>query len=211
MELPRFDMTQIETNGCIFVIGRRDRGKTFLMQDMMCNLREKITSDGIAITLKPEGDNQVYQKFMSVENVYSDYERIKPQCFDEKQFIIFDDCFYYFCDDDNNFIPKSLIIKTANTSLSVVVMQYPLNPTNQLKRCLNYLIIFSESILTSRNRIYRLYLNKIIPTFDLFCQMMDQISGHQCLVIAVKTKQVFIYEATDRGNFTMDGVSYYIK
>ena len=86
-------------------------------------------------------------------------------------------------------------------------MQYPLGIPPDLRTQIDYTFIFRNNLIGNRKRIYENYAG-MFPTFDIFCQVMDQCTENfECIVINNNAKsnrledQVFWYKAEPRGNF----------
>jgi hypothetical protein len=86
-------------------------------------------------------------------------------------------------------------------------MQYPLGITPNLRTNIDYVFILRENIVANRKRIYDNYAG-MFPTFEVFCQVMDQCTENfECLVINNTTKSnklednVFWYKASTHPPF----------
>ena len=88
-------------------------------------------------------------------------------------------------------------------------MQYPLGITPNLRTNIDFVFILRENNITNRKRIYDNYAG-MFPTFEMFCQFMDQCTeNYECLVIANGIQsnkledQVFWYKASDHPAFRL--------
>ena len=62
-------------------------------------------------------------------------------------------------------------------------MQYPLGIPPDLRTQIDYTFIFRNNLIGNRKRIYENYAG-LFPTFDVFCQVMDQCTDDfGCIVI----------------------------
>ena len=89
----------------------------------------------------------------------------------------------------------------------IISMQYPLGIPPNLRTNIDFIFILRENIVANRKRIYDNYAG-MFPTFEVFCQVMDQCTENfECLVIDNTTKSnkledtVFWYKAETHGNF----------
>jgi hypothetical protein len=88
----------------------------------------------------------------------------------------------------------------------MITMQYCLGLPPMLRSNIDYTFIYRENNISNRKRIYENFAG-MFPTFDVFCQVMDQCTeNYECLVInnSARTnklnEQVFWYKAPLRGN-----------
>jgi hypothetical protein len=93
--------------------------------------------------------------------------------------------------------------------MTIITMQYPLGITPNLRTNVDFVFILRENILNNRKRIYDNYAG-MFPTFDLFCQFMDQCTeNYECMVICNGVQsnrlddQVFWYKASDHPPFRL--------
>lgn len=200
MKVPKLDITLTKTLTklpTIFILGRRGVGKTFLIKDLLWHYRE--IHQGIVIT--PSEFDSFYETFRPKQSIHSKYKKDMTVMdnISESQFMVLDDCFY----DDQVFRDESLCECFKNPHiLLAMALQYPLNIPLRLRDVADYVFIFREPSVSIRQRIYQNYVDKVIPTFELFCQYMDQIAEteHQCLVIGTATSEVFYYQAEKRND-----------
>jgi hypothetical protein len=88
-------------------------------------------------------------------------------------------------------------------------MQYPLGVPPNLRTNIDFVFILRENVLGNRKRIYDNYAG-MFPTFQMFCQFMDQCTeNYECLVICNGIQsnrledQVFWYKASEHPPFKM--------
>jgi hypothetical protein len=128
---------------------------------------------------------------------------------DPRAFLILDDCLY-----DSSWIKEEstryVFMNGRHVDLSTMItMQYPLGITPNLRTNVDFVFILRENILGNRRRIYENYAG-MFPTFEMFCQFMDQCTeDFHCLVICNSSSsnkledQVFWYKASDHPQFHM--------
>jgi len=128
---------------------------------------------------------------------------------DPRAFLILDDCLY-----DASWIQQEstryVFMNGRHIDLmTIITMQYPLGITPNLRTNVDFVFILRENILNNRKRIYDNY-SGMFPTFDLFCQFMDQCTeNYECMVICNGVQsnrledQVFWYKAADHPPFQM--------
>ena len=81
----------------------------------------------------------------------------------------------------------------------ILTIQYPNIPL-ALTSNIDYVCVFNEPNLDNRKRIYKDY-GGVIPTFEIFSDMLNTLADHECLVIKLNgssdiKEQVFWYKAT---------------
>lgn len=88
-------------------------------------------------------------------------------------------------------------------------MQYPLGVSPNLRTNIDFVFILRENNISNRRRIYENFAG-MFPTFEMFCQFMDQCTeNYECLVIANGVQsnklddQVFWYKASEHPPFHM--------
>ena len=88
-------------------------------------------------------------------------------------------------------------------------MQYPVGIPPFLRTNIDYVFILRENVISNRKRIYEHYAG-MIPSFDAFCQIMDNCAeDYECLVIdnttssATLKDRVFWYKAESHADFRM--------
>lgn len=241
LELKKFDMKSItfksnDTKGpVIFLIGRRDTGKTFLVKDLLFYHQD--VPIGTVISGTEEG-NGFYSKLVPKLFIHNEYntaiienilkrqrsvlkqitkevETYKKSNIDPRTFVIMDDCLY-----DNTWsrdkMMRLLFLNGRHWKVMLVVtMQYPLGVPPTLRTNIDYVFILREPYIANRKRIYENYAG-MFPTFESFCQVMDQCTeNYECLVINNNVKsnklqdQVFWYKADSHNDFKLGSKEFW--
>jgi hypothetical protein len=102
---------------------------------------------------------------------------------DPRSFMILDDCMY----DDSWTHDKNIRYLFMNGRwlkvFFIITMQYPLGIQPALRTNVDYVFILREPYTNNRKRIYENYASAF-PSFEFFCQIMDQCTqNYECLVI----------------------------
>jgi len=91
----------------------------------------------------------------------------------------------------------------------LITMQFPLGIQPALRTNVDYVFILREPYMNNRRRLYENY-GSAFPSFEFFCQMMDQCTqNYECLVINNNTQSnkledtIFWYKAEIHGEFKM--------
>ena len=222
----------------IVIIGKKDTGKSFLVRDILCNTQSAFPI-GTVIS-GTEVANEFFQHMVPSKLIHDKYEPgivmgvIKRQLgaktarnndkhrgggnsnIDTRAFLILDDCLY-----DASWIKEEstryVFMNGRHIDLmTIITMQYPLGITPNLRTNVDFVFILRETILGNRRRIYENYAG-MFPTFEMFCQFMDQCTENfECLVICNGVQsnkledQVFWYKASDHPTFRMCSDSLWI-
>jgi hypothetical protein len=242
LELKKFDMKSIsfkpnDSKGpVIFLLGRRDTGKSFLVRDLLYYHQD--IPIGTVISGTEEG-NGFYGKMVPKLFIHNEYntaiienilkrqrsvlkqikkemETYKKSNIDPRTFVIMDDCLY-----DNTWsrdkIMRLLFLNGRHWKVILIVtMQYPLGVPPTLRTNIDYVFILRDNYIANRKRIYENYAG-MFPTRDIFDQVFSQITeNYGCMVINNRiktsdlTKKVFWYKSQPTPKFTL-GNNIYLK
>jgi len=241
LELKKFDMKNItfdanKASGPVIVlIGRRDTGKSFLVRDLLYYHQDIPIGTVISGT---EAGNGFYGKLVPRLFIHDEYNTViiekilKRQkivikeinkeinaygrsSIDARTFVILDDCLY-----DNSWarekVMRLLFMNGRHWKIMLIItMQYPLGVPPNLRTNIDYTFILREPYLSNKKRIYENFAG-MFPTFESFCQVMDQCTeNYECLVVANNTKsnkledQVFWYKADGHGDFRLGSKEFW--
>ena len=241
LELKKFDMKAItfkpnENQGPVIVlIGRRDTGKSFLVRDLLYYHQDIPIGTVISGT---EAGNGFYSKMVPklfiheeyntaiIENILKRQKIVVKQIKKEKEaygrsnidprtFVILDDCLY-----DNSWAREKLMRLLFMNGrhwkvMLIITMQYPLGVPPNLRTNIDYTFILREPYIANRKRIYENYAG-MFPTFESFCQVMDQCTeNYECLVIVNNARsnkledQIFWYKAQLHNNFKLGSKEFW--
>ena len=241
LELKKFDMKNIvfkagENQGPVIVlIGRRDTGKSFLVRDLLYYHQDIPIGTVISGT---EAGNGFYSKMVPklfiheeyntaiIENILKRQRIVVKQIKKEKEaygrsnidprtFLILDDCLY-----DNSWAREKLMRLLFMNGrhwkvMLIITMQYPLGVPPNLRTNIDYTFILREPYIANRKRIYENYAG-MFPTFESFCQVMDQCTeNYECLVVVNNSKsnkledQIFWYKASAHSSFKLGSKEFW--
>lgn len=220
IQLKKFDITNISDDKVVVLIGKRDTGKSFLVRDILFHHTGIPAGQVISGT---EAANEFYSCMIPKMYVYEEFEpgivqrllkrqrMMLDKCkenpnVDPRAFLVMDDCLY-----DNSWTKdknvRSLFMNGRHFKiLFMITMQYALGIPPNLRTNIDYVFILRENYVSNRKRLYEHYAG-MFPTFEMFCQVMDQCTeNYECLVINNNAKsnkledQVWWYKAKDHGN-----------
>jgi hypothetical protein len=128
---------------------------------------------------------------------------------DPRAFLILDDCLYdktWMNEESTRYV----FMNGRHIDLATLItMQYPLGVPPNLRTNIDFVFILRETVLNNRKRIYDNYAG-MFPTFQMFCQFMDQCTeNYECLVICNGIQsnrledQVFWYKAQEHPPFKL--------
>lgn len=236
LHLKKFDISSIADDKVIILIGKRDTGKSFIVRSLLHQHRDLPIGVVISPTeamnkfysnivpslfihdhYKPEIiDNILRRQKLIIKKRSKDIEMSGSSRVDPRAFLILDDCMY-----DNSWIRDKNVIGCFTNGrhyklLFVVTMQYPLGIPPMLRTNIDYVFILRENLVSNRRRIYENYAG-MFPSFEVFCQIMDQCTeNYECLVIHNNAKsnrledQVYWYKADPVDNFRLGAKEFWV-
>lgn len=222
-------MKKITDDKVVVLIGKRNTGKSFLCKDVLYHHRDIPCGQVISGT---EAANEFYTKMVPKLFIHEEYRPeviqnvLKRQRMmvdkhkqnnntDPRLFVVLDDCLY-----DNTWTKdknvRSLFMNGRHWKiLFMITMQYALGIPPNLRTNIDYVFILRENYVSNRKRLYEHYAG-MFPTFEMFCQVMDQCTeNYECLVVDNNAQsnrlddQVFWYKADERGEFTIGADDYW--
>ena len=227
VKLTKFDMSNIEDDKVVVLIGKRETGKSYLVKDLLYYHQDMPAGTVISGT---EGANSFYSKLMPSCFIHGEYNESiianylnrqkkitkawKQQMdstgdsnTDPRGFLILDDCLY-----DQSWVKskdvRSLFMNGRHyKSMFIITMQYALGIPPNLRTNIDYVFLLRENIVRNRKQLYEQYAG-MFPSFEVFAQVMDQCTeNYECLVIHNNAKsnklqdQVFWYKASPHDDF----------
>ena len=226
-KLKKFDMSNIDNDKVVVFIGKRDTGKSILVKDLLYYKKNIPVGTVISGT---EGANSFYSNLMPNIFIHNEYkpeiianvlkrqkniiDKIKCEVhdtgdsnIDPRFFLILDDCLYDKSWVTNKSIRGVFMNGRHYKILFIITMQYALGIPPSLRTNIDYVFILRENYVSNRKRLYEQFAG-MFPTFDMFCQVMDQCTeNYECLVINNNAKsnkledQIFWYKAEMHEDF----------
>jgi len=156
--------------------------------------------------VKDERNNE-YLVSWKVENV--------PANVDARSFCLLDDCLYDSSWTKDTNIRSFFLNGRHKDLFFIITMQYVMGIPPLLRTNIDYVFILREPYVQNRRRIFENFAG-VFPTFDAFCQVMDQCTeNYECLVIHTNSKsnkledQVFWYKAEQHDDFRIGAEEYW--
>lgn len=194
------------TSAVSVIIGKRARGKTTLVRDLLWQNRD--IPVGIVMSAT-EPCTHEYSKIMPKICIHDEYKPeiienvLKRQLeicrrkneshsnistiIDPRAFVVLDDCMYaasQFQDRHNkNFRPLFLNSRHLKTNI-FITMGYSYGFSPALRCNIDYIFLFGTESIGERKRLYDHY-GSMFPTFEAFCQVFEKCTDepYNCMVI----------------------------
>ena len=201
--LKKFNMKNIPDGSVIVLIGKRKTGKSILVKDLLYYHKDIPVGTIISGT---EGSNKFYSSIAPSIFIHNEYTpevvhnfvkrqtNVSREDSDEKQkygkssidpraFLLLDDCLHDNSWAKNKDIRYLFMNGRHANAMFITTMQYCMGIPPGLRTNIDYVFLLREPIVANRRRLYEQYAG-MFPSFDIFCQVMDQsTSNYECLVI----------------------------
>lgn len=235
INLRKFDMRRIPQDAVCVFIGRRRTGKSTLLRDLLYHHQDMPLGTVISGT---EESNSFYSKMIPPLFIHGEYNPLilanfvkrqklvmakiqqdeasgQKSRIDPRSFMILDDCMY----DDSWTHDKNIRYLFMNGRwlkvFLLITMQYPLGIQPALRTNVDFVFILREPYLSNRKRIFDNY-GSAFPSFEFFCQIMDQCTqNYECLVIDNTSQSskledcIFYYKADIHGQFRIGAPEFW--
>jgi hypothetical protein len=236
VSLRKFDMRKIQQDAVCVFIGRRRTGKSTLVRDLLYHHQDMPLGTVISGT---EESNSFYSKMIPPLFIHGEYsplilanfvkrqkmimakimaEQAQGQMksrYDPRSLMILDDCMY----DDSWTHDKNIRYLFMNGRwlkvFFLITMQYPLGIQPALRTNVDYVFVLREPYHSNRKRIFDNY-GSAFPSFEFFCQIMDQCTtNYECLVLDNTTQSnklediIFWYKAEMHGDFRIGAPEFW--
>lgn len=241
LELKKFDMRTItfkpdENKGPVIVlIGRRDTGKSFLVEDLLYFHQDIPIGTVISGSEAANGfysahvpklfihdeytpvliENVIRRQRAVLMQVKSEIEKTGRRQIDPRAFVILDDCLYDSAWTKDKLMRMLFMNGRHWKVMLIITMQYPLGIGPNLRTNIDYVFILREPYMTNRKRIWENYAS-MFPTLESFSIVMDQTTqNYECLVINNNSKsnrivdQIFWYKAEKRPAYKLGSQQFW--
>ena len=142
-------------------------------------------------------------------------EQYKKSNIDPRAFVILDDCLYD-ASWTRDKLMRLLFMNGRHWKIMLIItMQYPLGIPPNLRTNIDFVFILREPYIKNRRIIHENYAG-MFPTFESFCQVMDQCTeNYECLVVSNNAKsnkledQIFWYKAIAHRDFKLGSKEFW--
>lgn len=229
LELKKFDLRNIKDDSVVVLIGARNTGKSFCLNDILFHNQKMPVGIVISAT---ERANHFYEKKVPgmlihdeyspeiiakllerqtniTDQQYQEVEKYGGSDVDPRCFLVLDDCLYdkSWTTDKNM---RYLFMNGRHIKIFLLItMQFPLGIPPVMRGNIDYIFIMRENNISNRKRIYDHYAG-MIPSYAIFEQIMDQCTeDYHMLVISKKSQsnkledQLFWFKAEARPNYKL--------
>jgi hypothetical protein len=174
------------------IIGRPGKGKSVLIRDLLYNKMDIIPA--AMVICESEENNSFYESFINPLYIHDRYSEdliagvkerqvlIKNQVDNPWMFLVMDDCM-----GDKTIYNSATMKRFFKNSrhwnvLSLFSCQYVLDFKPEIRACISGVFIFHDLVASNREKIYKNFAS-VIPTFRLFCEIMDSLPEYHCIYI----------------------------
>lgn len=231
LKLNKFDMNRIGDDSVVVLIGKRNTGKSYLTKYILYNNKSIPVGTVISGT---EGANEFYSAIVPPVFIHEEYTPLilnnvlkrqkiimkklnkgQDKNLDPRAFLILDDCLYDNTWQKDKNIRSCFMNGRHYKLMFILTMQFALGIPPNLRTNVDFVFILRENIWSNRKRLYDHYAG-MFPTFEMFCETMDQCTENfECLVIDNTSKsnkiedQVYWYKADKAPNFKIGAPAFW--
>jgi hypothetical protein len=231
LKLNKFDMNRIGDDSVVVLIGKRNTGKSYLTKYILYNNKSIPVGTVISGT---EGANEFYSAIVPPVFIHEEYTPLilnnvlkrqkiimkkvnkgHEKNIDPRAFLILDDCLYDNTWQKDKNIRSCFMNGRHYKLMFILTMQFALGIPPNLRTNVDFVFILRENIWSNRKRLYDHYAG-MFPTFEMFCETMDQCTENfECLVIDNTSKsnkiedQVYWYKADKAPNFKIGAPAFW--
>jgi hypothetical protein len=233
IKIKRFDPSKISDTSLICCIGKRKSGKSTAIKDIMWYKQDipigQIISGSenanpffehffpstyIDDEYTPDTIDNILKRQIKIKKFASQQEQNNKKEVDSRFLLVFDDCLH-----DSKWQKtkqmKSVFMNGRHFGIFFILcLQYVLGIPPILRTNIDYIFIFRESSIQNRKKLYDNY-GASIPTFQLFCLLMDNLDKYECLVICndadkvTLQEQVMYFKANLRANYKFGSKAFW--
>ena len=225
VRIRRFDMSSVPDGSVCAFIGKRKTGKSCAIRDLMYHKRYIPIGQVISGS---ERANPFFSQFFPssyIEDEYSEdildnimkrqvkikkfaeqQKRLNQREIDTRFLIVFDDCLHDSKWQRAKQIKNIFMNGRHFGILFILSMQYVIGIPPNLRTNIDYIFIFRDCSISNRKKLYENFGGNI-PSFALFCSLLDNLDKYECLVICTDadkvnfSDQVMYFKAELHSNF----------
>lgn len=234
LQIRRFDMNNLKDHATIVAIGKRGRGKSVVIKEI---LRLKSSIPGGVIMSPTERLNCTYGDFIPQLYIHYTYEpeiiekilyrqeemvekerrkNAEGKKIDPRAFLVMDDMMAKKKSWISDECISNIFMNGRHYKLMfILAMQFSLGITPELRNNIDYIFLFGDDVRSNLERIYKHYAG-VFPNFDSFAMVFSDLTdNHGCMVIDNKVSskrlqdKIFWYRADPTVKVEMLGCKQY--
>jgi hypothetical protein len=237
LKLKQFDISKIDSDKVVVLLGKRGCGKSFIVRDLLYNNMDLPIGTCISPT---EMANKFYSNMVPKAFIHNEYtpelianvmkrqKLIMKQVEKEKKtkgysnidprtFCVMDDCLY-----NNDWVKdkniRSIFLNGRHYKLFfILTSQYPLGIPPILRTQIDFTFILRETIMGNRKRLYENFAG-MFPSLEIFSTVLDACTeNYECLVIDNTTKSnkledmVYWYKSSEKPPFKIGASQFWLN
>ena len=237
LKLKKFDLSRIEQDKIVVLLGSRGKGKSFIVKDLLYHNADMPIGTCISpteVANKFYGDivpkpfihheytpelvaNVIKRQKLIIKQIEKEKKKKGHSNLDPRAFCLMDDCLYDSTWTRDVSI-RSIFMNGRHYKLFyILTSQFPLGIPPILRTNIDFTFILRENIVSNRKRLYENFAG-MFPTFEIFCTVLDQVTeNYECMVIDNTSKSnkledcVYWFKASDRPNFKIGASQFWLN
>ena len=195
--LKKFDIKTFQCDCAhnIIIIGRRSTGRSVLIRDVLYNYQKNKTTNGTIITQSYEKNN--YRESIPTSSIFEQYDdSIITNVVNNtlrrpitNSFLVLDNCMYDATWTRGKLMRMIFINGRVCKLTFIMSMSYPLGIPPILRTNIDYIFLFVETNISNKRHIWENYTFDIFPTFELFCNIFDNVITEKYNTLVIKNSK----------------------
>ncbi len=211
MDLRKFDISSINHKSICVFVGNNNANMTQSLLDLLYN---KIDIPLTHIVVPNSNNKNIFSRHLNKSFIHNEignlpYNMLHAQVSDEKNkaHLILDNCITESTFNEHSIGEIVMNIYHYNMNLTITTNSN-LDIPQVFANCIDYTFIFQDASINNRRNIYRRYCD-IIPSFSIFCDLMNMLEEDECLVVHNSSQSIHLerqvkwYKPNDNGDFKM--------
>lgn len=192
-KISKFKPDSIKAGRIIFIVGKRGCGKTTLLKDLLSRMTGQVdyalamcpTMESAEMLRECMPASSVYDKYLpsKVDQIVKVAQHFMALGKKRKILLCLDDCLY-----DRNVLRsqaiREIFFNGRHMGITFVVLaQYCMDISPDLRTQIDYLFVMKENIVSNRQKLWK-YLFGCVQNFDDFSAIMDRCTQNfECLCL----------------------------
>jgi predicted AAA+ superfamily ATPase len=181
IRIRKFDSSSIKESRIIFILGKRNTGKSVLMKDLLYHMPRP---DYVVAMAPTEDTLRMYREFLPESSIFNHFSQEKLDKIVSVQrelvnrnkkrtlLIILDDCLYQKGVLKSTSM-RSIFFNGRHDNISLIcAAQYMMEVDVSLRTNVDYIFSMRENILTNRQKLYKYYFGQFAK-FEEFDKVMN--------------------------------------